>query len=346
MEKKSSNRLNFIVAMGLAAVLLWLFFKDADWPAIGQAIVHANIWLLVLAYSLQLLSTVLKAWRWRMFLNPVQQGISIHTCWKYFNIGFAATTLLPLRAGEVIRPYLLSREKNISFTASLATIVTERIFDLVFILLMFSTIFIFPEVAGPNPGDDNVSMLKSAGLIMLAVSVVAVAFLTMLRVKPGWARAVVGFFCKPLPKGLAEKILGLVDNFAQGVGSLSSLASMGGILLLSLVSWALGAGFFWLTFQAFGFDLPYIFFLFMQAAAALGVAIPTPAGSGGYHGAMLLVAVSLWGLPQAGTQAIALASHIIIFGSMTLIGVAYLLKGDINIFSAAGKAQQQAEAQE
>lgn len=346
MKSSAVKALNFIIGIGLAALLIWLFFKDADWAAVGGAIARVDVALLLVAFAFQMLSIVVKSWRWRLLLTPVKPGIPVHSCFKYFNIGFATTSLLPGRVGEVLRPYLMAREQEIKFTSTFATIVTERVIDLVTVLLMFSTIFIFPSALGPNPDDPNVGLLKTAGLITLAVTAVAIGFLVLIKVRTGWAEAMVRFFGKPLPAKITDGVIKLVRAFADGVGGLRGAGQIGGLVLSSLIGWGGGIVFFWLAFQAFGLHAPWYHYIFLQAAAALGVTIPTPAGSGGYHGAIILVASRLWGMQTGVVQATALITHLLIFGSMTLIGVFYLVIGGINIFKTAERAEESVESSE
>lgn len=339
MFKAIKKHLNVIIGLGLAVLLIWLFFKDSDWSAIGRSIATANVWLIALGLGVQLLGVWIRGWRWRLLLSPIKEGIPLSSCWKYFNIGFASTSLLPGRVGEVLRPYLMAREQNIKFISSFATIVTERVIDLVMILIFFSTIFVVPEALGPDPEHSGAVLLKTAGLAAMAVAALAVLFLIFVKVKTGWAVGLVRFFSKPFPEKISSGLVNLVKAFAEGVGGLRNFAQVAGLLLSTVASWITGPIFYWLTLGAFGVEVPFVFCFFLQAAGAMGVILPTPAGSGGYHAAIILVVATLWGFPVDIARSYALSSHILIFGSMTLIGSYYLMKGKISLFDAAEKAK-------
>lgn len=338
MFKAIRKHLNLIIGLSLAVLLIWLFFKDSDWNAIGSSIATANVYLLAFGLAIQMLGIWIKSWRWRLLLFPIKPDIPVSSCWKYFNIGFASTSLLPGRVGEVLRPYLIAREQKIKFLSSFATIVTERVIDLVMILIFFATIFVVPETLGPDPNQPGVVLLKTAGLVSMAVAALAILFLVFVKFRTDWAIGLVRFFTKPFPGKISKGLENLVSAFAEGVGGLSNFAQVAGLLISTVAAWTTGPVFYWLTLKAFGIDVPFIFCFFLQAAAGMGVVIPTPAGSGGYHAAVILVLATLWGFPVDVARSYALSSHIIIFGSMTLIGSYYLMKGKIKLFDAAEKA--------
>ncbi len=339
MKPETLKRLlNLAIGFGLAAVLLWLFLKDADWASVGASIAGANLWLLAAAMAGHVASLLIRTWRWRLLLHPVKADIPYGPIWKFFNIGFAVTSLLPGRIGELLRPYLLARDQGIRFTSSFATVVTERVVDLVAVLVMFGTIFIFPGALGPQPDHPMIGVLKAVGLGALLVALAAVLFLVLLKVRLGTALRLVRFLTKPLPAKVSEKIAGMVQAFADGVGGLRGWRQVGGLIGATAVNWFVVALSFWVALIAFGIEPPPHHTFFLLAVVALGVVVPTPAGTGTYHGAVVLVLATLWGFPYNTTVSYAIVNHIITFSPVVAFGVSYLLRGDINIFAAAEKA--------
>ena len=346
MKSNAKKLINFAIGIVLAGVLLWLFFKNTDWAGVGAAIASVSIPLLLLGYAFQLFGVIVKSWRWKILLSPIKSDVPVHSCFKYFNIGFACTSLLPGRVGEVLRPFLMSREQKIKFTPALATIIVERVVDLVMILAFFSVIFIVPSALGPNPNDPNLDILKTAGLAAMAVALCAAAFLTMLKVKTDWAVNIVRFFTKPLPQKISDGLVNMVTSFAEGVGGLKGFKQIAGLITGTILGWVPGVVFYWLAFKAFGIDVPFVHCFFLQAVSAMGVVIPTPAGSGGFHAGVILVAATLWGLPHTTIQAYAILTHLIIFGSLTLFGIFYLISGNMSMFEIASDAEKMSKKKE
>jgi uncharacterized protein (TIRG00374 family) len=341
MDKK--KLLNISIGFAIAAVLVWLFFRGTDWAAVGEAMVSADLALLLLAFGFQFLSLIVKSWRWKLLLVSTAPEVSVLTCFKFFTIGFAANSLVPGRVGEVLRPYLLARDQDVKFMPTLASVLTERVIDMLVVFAMFSTVFILPEVMGANPDPASVSMLTTAGLATFGIALVLSAMLVLIRVQTELAVKLVRFFSKPLPAKIGDGLEKIIRTFAEGIGGLKGWQNITGLILSSFIGWTLGVLFFWLAFASFGLHAPWYFFFLLQAATALGVALPTPAGAGGFHMAVRLVAFSLWAMPMAAVQAAAISTHLIIFGSLTLIGVFFLITGGINIFSASAEAKDETE---
>jgi uncharacterized protein (TIRG00374 family) len=346
--KHAGRVINFLIGFGLAALLLWFFLSDADWAALGAAIGRAHGGFLALAFAGHFLSLVIRSQRWRILLSPIKRDIHYAPVWKYFNIGFAVTSLLPGRIGEVLRPYLLARDQGISFASSFATVVTERVIDLVAVLALLGTIFLFPDALGPQAGDPQAALLigtiKAFGLAALAVALAAIVFLALLRMKTEWALAIVRFLSKPLPKKASELAERLVRSFAAGIGGLRGLRDIGMVLVITVANWLLVAGCFWLALGGFGMWVPYHHVFFLLAVVALGVVVPTPAGTGTFHVAVAIVAFNLWGLPESSVKAYAIVNHLITFSPVVIIGVFYLLSGRINVLAAADRAAEESSA--
>ena len=209
---------NVVVGFGLAALLLWLFFRGVDWGEVGRSIASADLRLLGLALITNVLSLVLRSWRWQVLLKPLKPDVPFRPAWKYFNVGFAVSSVLPGRLGEVLRPYLLARDQKIKFASSLATVVVERVIDLSVVLAMLGTAFIFPAVLGPRTDEPGVvhiiDVIQGVGLLAIIAVAGAVVFLTLIKVRTAWALAIHAFsaslsprrfrprsatWCRPLP---------------------------------------------------------------------------------------------------------------------------------------------------
>ena len=250
MGKQDSRRLlNLTIGFAIAAVLLWFFFKDIDWSDVGASLVTANVWLLAAAFFGNVASLLIRSWRWKILLSPLKSEVHFQPAWKYFTIGFAVSSLLPGRIGELLRPYLWARDQQARFTSALATVVTERIIDLTAVLLLLSTIFIFPDALGPGADDPESAALiltiKGFGLLALIVAVAATLFLMLLRLRTQWALAIVSFCGRPLPEKMSSSLLRMTQSFADGLGGLRGWRQIGGVAGATVLNWVLVSACFW-----------------------------------------------------------------------------------------------------
>ena len=129
------NIIRTVVVIGLAIGLLAIFLRNADLSLVWASVTAARADFLMLAVVLTCLTFVVRAERWQYLLAPLGKT-RFSMVFRATVIGFAASALLPARAGEVIRPYFLARREGLSATAAFATIIVERILDLVAVLLL------------------------------------------------------------------------------------------------------------------------------------------------------------------------------------------------------------------
>ena len=136
------NVIRTVVVIALAVGLLAVFLRNADLGQVWESVKAARADFLVLAVLMTCATFVIRAERWQYLLSPLGPT----RFWMVFRatvIGFAASAVLPARAGEVIRPYFLARREGLSATAAFATIIVERILDLVAVLLLMAAFLIW-----------------------------------------------------------------------------------------------------------------------------------------------------------------------------------------------------------
>src|SRR5687767_189728 len=139
-------RARTVVIFLLTLALLVYFLRDADPRAMWAETRRADPWLLLMALGATALTYVLRAWRWQSLLAPIgptRFSVALRTT----IIGFAASAILPARAGEVLRPYLLARREHLNATAAFATIIIERLIDLATVLVLFGAFILFTPPA-------------------------------------------------------------------------------------------------------------------------------------------------------------------------------------------------------
>src|SRR5688572_23678101 len=178
-----SSRVRTVLILLLTFGLLWFFFRNADMPRVWAEVRHARAPLLLGAVLITGVTYVLRALRWQYLLAPIGHT-RFSNAFRATVIGFAATFLLPARAGEVIRPYLLARREGLPGTAAFATIILERLLDLVTVLLLFA-FFVFLGAAGVGSDDPGqLAQVKFGGAVAAAGSIVAFIVLFALAGHP------------------------------------------------------------------------------------------------------------------------------------------------------------------
>lgn len=344
---KGKQLLKLAAGVGLAVALLWVFFHRTSLAEVQESMGAASPLLLGAVLVLNIVSLVTRSWRWQILLRPLKADIRFGPSWRFYNVGFAVSALLPGRIGELLRPYLLARDQEIPFSSTFATIVTERIIDLTVVLTMLASGFIVPGVLGPHVAEGTnvafITTVKSVGLALLAAVVVATAFLCALKWQTVKATSLARKILSPFPKRLSEKVGSIIEAFAEGIGGLRQGRQLIGLVGSTAISWAVLCLSYYSVLAAFGLVVPVQYIFFFVAVVALGVVVPTPGGAGAYHAAIILVAGDLWGFGEThggAVAACAIMAHLLAMTPIVAFGAYYSLRQGIDVFRAVEEASE------
>ncbi len=337
---RRSRLLRFGVSIGLAVLLLWLFFRNLDFAAVASAIRGARFGWIAVAVVAGLIGTPpIRSWRWGRLLKgqpatPLQLNAATA-------IGFAASTLLPARAGEIVRPVALSRSAGIPFTPCLLSVALERLIDLLSAVTLF-VIYAVGWAPTALTGDEaaRFALLRESAFLLGAATIVAIALLTAFAIRPALARRISVPLLRPLPEKLARRLDGVLTHLLEGLASLRTARDAAAVAGQSAILWLVICFQIWATLKAFDLTFPFPVTFFILTWAVIGLAIPTPGGVGGYHAATAYSLAGFYGVPKETAAAFALVSHAVSFVPITLLGLAFLVAGGFSLKSlATGEAE-------
>src|SRR3954468_18729598 len=250
------SRLRAALVLLLTVGLLAYFLRNADMSGVWEETRHADAGLLVLAVLATGLTYGLRAYRWQYLLAPIGPT-HFAVAFETTVIGFAATFLLPARAGEVLRPYLLARREGLPATAAFATIILERVLDLVTVLLLFG-VFVLLGAPGMIAADPAVfGRVKLGGALAAAGAVAGLAVFFAVAGPPERLGRAALRVERVLPSRLAQAVARFVETFVQGLGVMRQPGRLLGSLLLSFPLWLSIAGGIWITSRAFHMTFGY-----------------------------------------------------------------------------------------
>lgn len=339
MSPAASRNLRVAVSLGLTALLLFFFFRNVDFAAVGRAIASARLGWVAAAIGLSLLVIVVRVWRWLRLLRrvarvPFGQALSA-TC-----IGFAATTLLPARAGEIVRPVALSRTARLPFPPLLASVGLERLLDLVVVIALFVVYAVGGWAPAGMSGDElsRFAMLRRSAIVMGLGTIAGIAFLAFLAARPELTERATAPFLKLVPERMREKAAGLVRSFVEGLGALRTPGDVAFVAFSSTLLWLICACQVYAIVRAFDFPLAFPVTFFLIAWSVMGLAIPTPGGVGGYHAALKYALTGYYGVDPNAAAAFALVLHAVSFLPVTIVGLLYLAAGGLSLGTLRGES--------
>jgi len=308
---------------GLAAALFGR--TRVNWHDLWQTLRQIDLRFLAAAATVFILSELIRTWRWQILVQPVKRT-GFHLLFAVMNIGYMANNLLPLRLGELIRAHLLGKEARISRVSALATVVVERVLDMLGLLVLVCLtllLFRFP----PGTIRPEVAIGLGVVVVLLLLLLLSSIFLRRLSLKIAFSLAEI------LPRGWRRRFLKMIDSFLDGLEILRSAGHYGSILLSTVLLWLCYLGISWLTFYAFHLnnsDYPLLVgnlamaSLVVLTLSSIGMAIPAAPGAVGTYHASTQLALSFFDIPGRIAVPFAIILHLTSYMILSLLGFYYL----------------------
>jgi glycosyltransferase 2 family protein len=323
--KKSRTIFDWRAILGivLGAGLLYWALRDVDFKEVMTEMRRADPWWFALSVFCATIVFPLRAWRWGPLLETVTPGTRFRSRYAATTIGFMGNNLLPARIGEFARAFALSREEKTSVVTAFASLVAERLFDMIAVVS-----FLFIAVGLPGfperreiQGYDLSAVANTMAFIAAALAGTSLALVI-------WPKRMVHFFeqriAPILPKGIRRPLVDALEAFLAGLGSLRSPGLVAQVSFQTLLIWFINSLGFYFAFLAFDIHVPFAGALFMQSVISLAVSLPsTPGFFGQFEIAARIVLVDLFLIEVNKALGFALGFHIGGFIPVTLIGLYY-----------------------
>ena len=324
------NVIRTVVVIALAIGLLAVFLRNADLSQVWASVTKARTDFLLLSLALTCGTFVVRAERWQYLLGPLGKT-RFSTVFRATVIGFAASAVLPARAGEVIRPYLLARREGLSATAAFATIIVERILDLVAVLLLMAVFLIWFDPGIEARDSKAFEAVRFGGLMMAPVAVGMLAVMFFMAGHPERLHAWVLKAEAILPARIAAMIARFAQTFAEGFAVVRSPGRLAAAIAWSMVLWVAIASGIWAVSIAFGIAMPFTGAWLMLGPLVVGVAVPTPGGVGGFHEAYRFGATAFFGADNNTAVGAAIVLHAISVGPVTIAGLLFIVQDGLKL---------------
>jgi hypothetical protein len=265
-----------------------------------------------------------RALRWRTILEPVASRIAFGPLWRATAIGMMVNNVLPARAGEFARAYALKKEAQVPFATGLASLVVDRLFDAIVLLLLAAFALLDPALSGAQTvaGRPLSSFATGAGAVVLVLLVGTYALIFF----PTQLLRLFELFARRVSPAVEERGRRVLETFMQGLSVLRSPGRFAAVFGWSIAHWLLNGLGIWLAFKAVGIGAPFSAALFIQAFIALGTAVPAAPGFFGVFEYMSVQGLSVYGVGRQQAATWAIGYHLFTFIPITLIGAYYFTR--------------------
>jgi len=311
-----------ILALGL---LYWAFSSShLQWEDIYQTLLEADYRYVSLAIFISLLSHLLRALRWQQLLGALHYQPGITRTLSAVMIGYFANFIVP-RMGEVSRCGSLTKTAGIPFEKSFGTVITERVVDLLCLLILVGLVFF----VGWEPIQQN--LFPSIKLPSLPIWIAFACLVTGILIVLWWKKAQVQEFWERFAS--SSKIGKILDGWISGIISIKEVNSPVLFVLYTIGIWIAYFANTYILLLAFpaSLSLGLGAGLIVLVMGTFGMATPTQGGIGAYH-KLVAAALVFYNIPLKEATVLATFFHgtqmaaILFFGGLSFILTLFLPK--------------------
>jgi glycosyltransferase 2 family protein len=318
------KRWQFWLGVIISAVFLYLALRGLKLEEAWQSVKSAHFIWLVPGVAVYFIGVWVRAWRWHYLLRPLKK-IPTRSMFPIVTIGYMGNNIYPARAGEVLRAVILKNREGVPVSASLATIIVERIFDGVVMLgFVFLNLGELSHLTSDSGFVGNIQQLAVWGAVAFLG---ALAFFLGAAMFPLTAERLVNWGCDHLlPIRFREKVRGLIMHFLTGLESLRSPVEALMILVTTVLIWLLETGKYWFVMHAFSFQVSFFALMLMNGIVNLATTLPSAPGYVGTFDAPGIALLGAYGVPGELAAAYTLVLHVALWFPITVLGAYYYLR--------------------
>jgi uncharacterized protein (TIRG00374 family) len=316
------NALRLTAGAVVSFACLYFATRGTDWETVGALLAGARLhWVAALILACMGVLWV-RTQRWRVLLRPLGR-VPLARALSATVIGFGAGAVLPFRLGEFVRPALIARKTRMKVSAALSSVVLERLFDMLIVLVCFLIVSLTQPVP---PGMRRGAFVVAIGLV------VGLALLRAMQHDPRRAQRLISRLARPLPARAGEAVQDLFRSFLAGLGALSDTRTVLVVLGYSIYLWAVIALTFLFGLLALAAPVPLLAAsLTTMVTVAAFVFLPQAPGFVGTWQAGCVLALDFFGVPKDLAVGYSLLTWIVSMGVNVGLAGIFLAREDLSL---------------
>jgi uncharacterized protein (TIRG00374 family) len=322
---KKQGIITSIIGTGISILLIWLAFKGTNWSEVTKAILNSNYFVLIAAMALLVFSVWIRAIRWGILVSRVGSA-STKDLYKVTMVGYMGNNILPLRMGELLRAYGISRKENIIFSGAFSSLIVERMVDLITFILIITAVF------SVLPITDLTQKIATTGFLIV------IGFLAFSFILFKYNNRFEAWYLEKQGQLISKNKITVAKQFAgfcRGISSLWQNARPLQTLFLSFLLWSLYFIFTLLTIHSFNFNLNILDTMKMGILVltfiAFAMVIPSAPGAIGTYHAAAIAALQIVNIHVDDARAFAIMCHLTQYIPLTVIGLYYFYKLNLHV---------------
>jgi uncharacterized protein (TIRG00374 family) len=330
---KFSTVIKLVLGLLIAALGLYIFFKDVDVDRLIRELGAVNVNAIIVCCGLAVFVLYLRAVRWYLFL-PSTPGTSKKYLFKNVTIGFMVNNILPARIGEAVRALILWQKNGYPVTVCIGSVVLERIID----LMMFLLVFIIPVLILPQCSFLMPYAIVAGCLVLLGI--LAMLFYANFQTATG---QIGSWMVSKLPERFRDRLTRIGKELSSTLGWLNSPGLVLGVISLSFIICLCYVVMVILITGKTDISFGILEGMFIQAFAAFGSAIPLAPGYVGTQHAVVLQGLEILGMDGDKARALAIIYHALNYVVINILGLVFFFSMKLSfkeVFSAKKKLEE------
>lgn len=303
--------IKLIIGIVLSIIFLYFSFRGVEYEKILQSLSGMQYSYLLPAILLFLSLSFLRSLRWGIILSPIKH-IKQKKLFPISCIGFMSVVLLPMRIGELMRPWMISSKKLAPFSSVLATIFVERVFDSLTIVGIFFIVLMNSQLP---------PWLVKSGYTAFAAFGVMILFMCFLYFRTETALKFLDPVLRRLPHRFQSKVQNLIHNFIDGFRIIASPGRLFSTLILSILIWGISGLAVYALFYFQNIDLPLVVAFIVLVGTIIGIALPAAPGMLGNFQFACILALTMFNLTKDEAFVFSMVYYFIGIGIVILMGL-------------------------
>jgi len=335
LNARLKKTVQYLFSLALMFLFLYWAFRGVDPAVLWDTIKELPLFWVASIILTTLCTLVLRSWRWVVLMRPFAPQVTLRDASLALSICYSANIAIP-RSGEALRAVSLKWTRRASISSVLATVVVERILDLIWLIIFLgaSMLLLRERINEAFP------LLEPLAILGLIGSILGLIFLALLSIYRERALTTIEPFLRKISPSFSEKTIELLGTFLNGLQALHSPAAYLEIIISSLL---LNLGYMAIIYQAFvGFGFTQSLDLGIEAAliimtiSSVGVIFPTPGSAGTYHAFFGQALIHLYDVDPNAAMACATTVH-------AIANLTYLALGGPALFLQWRRSQRESQ---
>lgn len=349
MKRGLKRWLSLVVTAAVLALVVYLLsespeWRQMDWSRLWRSLVHVRWGFLLAAIAATLSSYLVRAYRWRFFLDPIKKNTSLWVLFVGQVLGFSSIYLIG-RPGEFVRPAYIAKKENVPISSMLAVLVLERIYDIVLMVLLFAVALHFaPLHATAAHATGRLAAPHKRSLLILGGAGLAIMILVLLRLyTEGLATRLARIF-RFLPGRIRQWLKNIFRSFANGLAVIRNWKDLLASLASTALIWFVNASTVWLVLHGVGGQLEKLTWMdavLVLFAAAVGLSVQVPGLGGGYQVAAALAMQNLFHVGSEVAARAAILLWIIMMAPCVMLGMVLLIYEGLSLKKLRAIAEEE-----